>query len=96
MYPLLKGGSRKQTQSTNEVVDKLRRVRIALEFFGRAISNDKKVEKEIKIQRVAVQLTMGQGRTCACIEGNPNSNCCVRVRESIIKSFRKVAVKLLQ
>ena len=30
---------------------------IQLKFFGRAISNDKKVEKEIKIQRVAVQLT---------------------------------------
>ena len=30
---------------------------IELKFFGRAISNDKKVEKEIKIQRVAVQLT---------------------------------------
>ena len=28
---------------------------IELKFFGRAISNDKKVEKEIKIQPVAVQ-----------------------------------------
>ena len=38
---------------------------------------------------------MGQGRTCARIEGNPNSNCCGRVRESKIKLFRKVAVKSL-
>ena len=34
---------------------------------------------------------MRRGRTCAHIEGNPNSNCCGRVHESIIKSFRKVA-----
>ena len=65
---------------------------IELKFFGRAICNDKKVEKEIKIQRVAVQLTDGWGRTYARMEGNPNFNCCVRVRESIINSFRKVAV----
>ena len=32
---------------------------------------------------------MGRGKTCARIEGNLNSNCCVR--ESIIKLFRKVA-----
>ena len=75
LAPILKGGSRKQTQSTNEVVDKLRGVRMAnrqyqrvfqrvmeLKFLGRAISNDKKVEKEIKIQRVAVQLTDGVGQ----------------------------------
>ena len=55
--------------------DKLRRVRIAyrqyhlvfqqvieLKFFGRAISIDKKVEKEIEIQREAVQLTDGVGQ----------------------------------
>ena len=35
---------------------------IELKFFGRAISNDKKVEKEIKIQRVAVQWTDGAGQ----------------------------------
>ena len=57
------------------VVDKLLRVRIAdtqyqrvfqrvieLKFFSRAFSNDKKVEKEIEIQRVAVQLTDGAGQ----------------------------------
>ena len=55
-----------------KVVNKLCRVRIAnrqyqrvfqqviqLEFFSTAISNDKKVEKEIKFQREAVQLTDG-------------------------------------
>ena len=65
-------------------------------FFGRAISNEKKVEKEIKIQRVAVPLTDGVGQNLHHIEGNPNSNCCGRVRKSIIKSFRKVAVNSLQ
>ena len=39
---------------------------------------------------------MGQGRSCACIEGNSNSNCCGLVLESKIKSFRKVTVKSLQ
>ena len=29
---------------------------IELKFFGRAISNDEKVDKEIEIQREAVQL----------------------------------------
>ena len=33
---------------------------------------------------------MGRGGTCACIEGNPNSNCCGCVRKSIIKSFEKL------
>ena len=55
---------------------------IELKFFGRAISNDKKVEKEIKIHREAVQLT---DRTGQKFEGNPNSNCCGRVRESKIE-----------
>ena len=35
---------------------------IELKFFSRAISSDEKVEKEIEIQREAVQLTDGQGR----------------------------------
>ena len=35
---------------------------IELKFFGRAISNNQKVEKQIKIQRVAVQLTAGAGQ----------------------------------
>ena len=52
---------------------------IELKFVSRAISNDKKVEKEIEIQREAVQLTDGAGQK---FEGNPNYNCCVRVRES--------------
>ena len=52
---------------------------IELKFFGRAISNDEKVEKEIEIQREAVQLTDGAGQK---FEGNPNSDCSVRVRES--------------
>ena len=34
---------------------------IELKFFGRAISNDKKADREIRIQRVAVQLTDGGG-----------------------------------
>ena len=86
---------RKQTRLSNKVVDKLRRVSIAnrqyqrvfkrvieLKFFGRAISNDKKVEKEIEIQREAVQLTDGAGQK---FEGNPNSNCCGCIRESKIE-----------
>ena len=51
---------------------------IELKFFSRAISSDEKVEKEIEIQREAVQLTDGAGQK---FEGNPNSNCCVGVRE---------------
>ena len=35
---------------------------VELNFFGRAISNDKKVEKQIEIQREAVQLTDGVGQ----------------------------------
>ena len=52
---------------------------IELKFIGRAITNDEKVEKEIEIQREAVQLTDGAGQK---FEGNPNSNCCGRVREN--------------
>ena len=44
-----------------------------------SISSDEKVEKDIEIQREAVQLTGGVGQK---FEGNPNSNCCVGVRES--------------
>ena len=51
---------------------------IELKFFSRAISSDDKVEKEIEIQREAVQLTDGAGQK---FEGNPNSNCCGCVRE---------------
>ena len=58
---------------------------IELKFFGRAISNDEKEEKEIEIQQEAIQLTDGAGQK---FEGNPNSNCCRRVRE------RKIEVKL--
>ena len=65
-------------------------------FFSRAISNDKKVEKEIEIQQEAVQLTDGVGQKLRMHRGNPNSNCCGCVRESKIKSFRKVAVKSLR
>ena len=53
---------------------------IELKFFGRATSNDEKTEKGIEIQREAVQLTDGAGQK---FEGNPNSNCCRCVRESI-------------
>ena len=76
-------------------VDRLHRVSIAnrqyqrvfkrvieLKFFSRAISSDEKVEKEIEIQREAVQLTDGAGQK---FEGNPNSNCCGCVRKSIIE-----------
>ena len=55
---------------------------IELKFFGRAISNDEKVEKEIEIQWEAVQLTDGAGQK---FKGNPNSNCCGHVRESKIE-----------
>ena len=52
---------------------------IELKFFSGAMSIDEKVEKQIEIQREAVQLTDGAGQK---FEGNPNSNCCVGVRES--------------
>ena len=52
---------------------------IKLKFFSRTISSDENVEKEIEIQREAVQLTDRAGQN---YEGNPNSNCCVGVRES--------------
>ena len=55
---------------------------IELKFFGRAISSDEKVEKDIEIQREAVLLTDGTGKK---FEGNPNSNCCRRIRESKIE-----------
>ena len=53
---------------------------IELKFFGRVISNNEKVE--IEIQQEAVQLTDGVGQK---FEGNPNSNCCGRVRKSKIE-----------
>ena len=59
---------------------------IELKFFGRPISNDEKVEKEIEIQLEAVQLTDGVGQK---FEGNPNSNCCGCVRESKIEFYLK-------
>ena len=52
---------------------------IELKLFSRAISSEEKVEKEIEIQREAVQLTDGAGQK---FEGNPDSNCCVGVCES--------------
>ena len=52
---------------------------IELKFFSRAIQSDEKVEKEIEILREAVQLTDGAEQK---FEGNPNTNCCVGVRES--------------
>ena len=76
-------------------VDILRRVSIAnrqyqrvfkrvleLKFFGRAISSDEKVEKEIEIQREAVQLTDGAGQK---FQGNRNSNCCGCICENKIE-----------
>ena len=52
---------------------------IELKLFSRAISIDEKVEKEIEIQREAVQLTDGAEQK---LEGYFNSNCCVGVCES--------------
>ena len=52
---------------------------IELKLFSRAISSDEKVEKEIEIQREAVQLTDGAGQK---FEGNPNSNYYGRVCKS--------------
>ena len=57
---------------------------IELKFFGRAIFNYKKVEKEIEIWWEAVQLTDGTGQT---FEGNPSCNCCGCVCESKILSL---------
>ena len=51
---------------------------IELNLFSRAISSDKKVEKEMEIQQEAVELTDGAGQK---FEANSNSNCCVGVRE---------------
>ena len=58
-------------------------------MFSRAISSDEKVEKEIEIQREAVQLTVGAGQK---FEGNSNSNCCVGVRESITELELKISL----
>ena len=57
---------------------------IELKLFSTAISSDEKVEKEIEIQREAVQLTDGGGGGGggAEVQGNSNSNCCVGVCES--------------
>ena len=52
---------------------------IELKWFSRPISIDENVEKEIEIQREAVQLTYGAGQK---FEGNSNPNCCVGVHES--------------
>ena len=52
---------------------------IELKFFSRAIFSYEKVEKEIEIQREAVQLTEGAGQK---FERNPNSICCIGIRES--------------
>ena len=86
----------------NEVVNKLRRVSIAnrqyqrvfkrvieLKCFSRAISNDEKVEKEIDIQREAIQFTDGARQKFV---GNPNSNCCGRVRESKLEFKLKTSL----
>ena len=62
---------------------------IELKLFGRAISNDEKVENEIEIHQKAVQLTDGAGQK---FEGNPNSNCCGRVRESKIEFNLKTSL----
>ena len=50
-----------------------------LKLFSRAISSDVKIEKEIEIQREAVQLTDRAGQK---FEDFSNSYCCVGVRES--------------
>ena len=44
---------------------------IELKLFSRAISSGEKVEKEIEIQREAVQLTDGAGQNLRRIEGIP-------------------------
>ena len=53
---------------------------IELKLFSRAIYNDENVEKDIEIQREAVQLIDGAGQK---FEGNSNSSCCLGARESI-------------
>ena len=92
----LEGGSRKQTRSTDKVVDKLRRVRIvdryiipasaaacygATRFFGTAICNSEKLEKKPKSSRDTVQLTTGWSKSCARIEGNLSTNWCGRTTQ---------------
>ena len=65
---------------------------IELIFFDRTISNDKKVEKEVKIQREAVQFADGAGQKLRMHRGESQFNCCGCVRESKIKkNSRKVA-----
>ena len=66
---------------------------IELKLFSRAISSDEKVEKEIEIQREAVQLTDGAGQK---FEENRNYNCCVResktefeLKISLVERFLK-------
>ena len=83
-------------------VDRLRRVSIAnrqyqrvfkrvieLKFFSRGICSDEKVEKQIEIQWEAVQSSDGAGQK---FEGNPNSNCCVGVRESKTEFELKISL----
>ena len=67
---------------TNRIYQRVFKRVIELKFFSRAIPSDEKVEKEIEIQREAVQLIDGTGQK---FEGNRNSNCCGRVHESKIK-----------
>ena len=59
---------------------------IELKLFSRAISSDEKVEKEIEIQREAVQLTDGAGQK---FEGNSNSR---GVRESKTEFELKISL----
>ena len=66
---------------------------IELKFMSRAISSAEKVEKEMEIQREAVQLADGVGQK---LEGNPNSNCCECLRESITEfEFKNSLVERL-
>ena len=54
---------------------------IKLKFFGRAIFNNDKVEKEIKIQREAVQLTYGAGQKLRMYQGESiAADACAKVK----------------
>ena len=65
---------------------------IELKFFGKAISNNKKVEKEIKIQREAVQLTDGAGQKLRVNRGESQ----FQLLWTCTRKFKKVAIKSLQ
>ena len=73
--------SSRQVSIANRQYQRVFKRGIKLKFFGRAISNDEKVEKEIKIQREAVQLTYGAGQKLRMYQGESiAADACVKVK----------------